>query len=148
MLAEYLDTSTDRMAKIYCYLEKLQEITKTLPKLEQVAKGYGTFKEYQCEKGFSVAVNIFWSPELAICKNWLSKTTIFPEHIHEEFEFVTVIVGRGILTIDGRSVEYTPMASFTLDPGTPHKWEALEDTVFLCISIPASPGFPDDGTHN
>jgi quercetin dioxygenase-like cupin family protein len=61
----------------------------------------------------------------------LSAGTHLPEHTAPRNVSVTVIEGRGILTLDGREVALEPGVFVYMPAHTPHSLQALENLAFL-----------------
>lgn len=77
----------------------------------------------------------------------LTRTTILPaagkvfQHYKNHLEACYCIQGRAILTdSDGREYGISPGVTYVLDANDPHWFEALEETVLVCVFNPPLKG--------
>jgi quercetin dioxygenase-like cupin family protein len=66
----------------------------------------------------------------------LKKGCIVPEHHHSNEQLTYIEQGRLKFTIEGREITLGPGEVLCIPPNTPHKAEALEDTVDIDIFNP------------
>lgn len=131
-----LPTDTD-------YLERLESLLEHPPVLEDlVASMAERFVEYTVERGFAVGHGVLHDNDCAILKLFISAGTVFPVHIHNEYEYIIIVDGEGDYTIDGDTKPFKPLDCVVLKPGQLHTWYYRTNTRQICITIPASKGFP------
>ena len=126
------------------HLEKLRELTQEVKKLDSfVLEVDQDVIEYDLEVGSSIGYGLFHIDDVAVQRNDMTKGTIFPEHKHEESEFMVVYRGKARYEFDGKEKIVTPGKFIYFIPNQPHACEALEDTSMIAITIPADKGYPN-----
>jgi len=138
--------------------EHIKKLEEMIPKLDNLVVVNSPTVEYDVEKGTAFGINLFNIPEIAVQRVFMSKGTVFPEHKHDECEYVLVYKGSVKLHIEedkphicvsGKSVsDKTAILGvadgFYVAPGVAHAGEALEDTWMMSIAIPSGKGYPDE----
>lgn len=123
-------------------LDKLMEMTPRLPRFpEPVRQGDG-FKEHRMTCGHSFSWALVDQPEIS-CARWFNSAgTEFPEHSHQQVEFLIPYVGQIFLSIAGvDSVLHTGQVQ-RIEPGVLHSSKFLEDTWYLAVTVPANDDWP------
>jgi quercetin dioxygenase-like cupin family protein len=79
----------------------------------------------------------------ACAKFYNSCGTNFPEHVHEQREWIIIIEGSMLLTVDGGEEKRLLVGmSDVIEPGTPHSAKFLEDCWYYAITVPREPNWP------
>ena len=128
-------------------LDLLRELTENLPVEgpafpREIASAPG-FKEHKMSCGTSFSWDLLTRDEVS-CAHWFNSSgTIFPEHVHEQREWLIVFIGSMILQLDGEESErLLPGQYRVIEPGLKHKAKFLEDCHYLSITIPKSSDWP------
>ena len=132
-----------------CYIEDLRKLTEDLPpipKLEDFKKALednGPCVEYEVEGGEAIACSLFSDSRISVAKTQVLAGTKFPEHNHDEKEFI--ILYSGTITVVSESEEkvYNVGDVLIFEPQVAHTVTVIEDTEFIAITVPYSKDFPD-----
>jgi len=128
-------------------LEKLRKMTNNLPNLLALTTLQGITSshavEHRVEGGTSLGFGLWWQPELAIQRIFMSAGARYPKHQHAESEWILVVSGRLLLHVDNGDKELAPQGMRYFLPHEAHGATALEDCWQLCITMPASDGYPN-----
>ena len=127
-------------------LDKLEILTKSLPKFpikinESCVDG-ANMEQYKMECGTSLAWNLINQPEISAARWFNSAGSVFPEHVHEEKEWLIVYSGEMFLKVDGEERALKPSDFAYIEPFVKHGSRFDQDTWFLAITIPASEAWP------
>ena len=122
----------------------IPEIEAIIPKLSDLVNSNSPDIKYDVGDGTAIGFNLYNNGEIAVQRTFLSKGTIFPEHIHSDsVEIIIIYKGKGRCNINGVSKEFGVGEYCFVDTGLPHSWEILEDTWLIGITIPATEGYPN-----
>jgi quercetin dioxygenase-like cupin family protein len=129
-------------------IERLRELTEKLPEvvpLEAVVQlEDGRYVEYDVLRGFCSSYGLYNNEQVAVARSVATGGTLFPKHDHGEHEFVIVVQGSGRITIgENEVIEFEGPFSYTFLPGVSHEFEFDTMTKMICVTVPASKGFPD-----
>ncbi len=132
-------------------LAKLKELTDNLPpspQLGDLVKLWGgqigqPHQEIKIEDGDYQSFALFNSPEISVARSFVSKGVEFPEHIHNEREYVLIYSG-SVMVRQGSEKERLLEAGEVMifEPSTLHYTRTLEDTWFISMTIPFSKDYP------
>ena len=124
-------------------LTKLKLMTEGMaPSLDAFACTKTDVIEYDMERGTAIAFGLWKQTEVAVARVFFSAGALFPEHSHNEKEFLICFEGHLRLTVDGKIIDLTPQDELTICPGQAHSAEAVVDTRVIAITVPAAEGFP------
>lgn len=102
------------------------------------------YTEYKMKEGECFAWFIHRSGnDIAIHRWFNSKGTHFPEHTHQEKEWVIVYKGSMELTVNGINRTLKAGDSYYAEPYTIHSAYFNEDCRYITITIPSSKEFPN-----
>ena len=124
------------------YIPYLSELTARLSK---VPKGTPVY-ELVLGDGESPPMTgraLFKNNEIAIMEVSFPNGSVFPEHRHNEMEWLICFHGKIDFSANGETVIMEPGTCLYMPPGQAHKSVALEDSKTIVITIPAGPEFPD-----
>ena len=125
-------------------LTKLKLMTEGMaPSLGAFAGGQPDVIEYEMEKGTAIAFGLWKQKDVAVSRTFFSGDSIFPEHSHNEKEFIIVYEGQMNVTVEGKIITLTPGDLVTICPGQAHSAEAVVDTRIIAVTVPAAEGFPE-----
>ena len=77
-----------------------------------------------------------WGQQLMLARVLLKKGCIVPEHSHQNEQLTYIVEGALKFWIDGREITVRSGETLCIPSNTPHKAEALEDTVDLDVFTP------------
>jgi len=125
-------------------IEKLRDLTSKLMSLQDLVRnGNGvTYKEYAVQNGTSFGFGLYDTPEVAVQRVFMSKDSIFPEHIHAEREWGIVYKGKIIMEYEGTEQTLGVGDCMFFEADAPHRGRVLEDTWVIFITVPAGEGYP------
>lgn len=126
------------------HLEKLREITTSLSLFPPAIIERPGYREFEVKNGKCFAWHVFSQKEIAVCRSFLSKDTVFPKHAHSEKEIVVVYEGRITIYTEVDCFEIGQYEHFVIPANTPHAVHANENSMILAITVPAAKEFPDD----
>jgi quercetin dioxygenase-like cupin family protein len=98
--------------------------------------------EYRMDSGTCVGVGLMWDKRVSIQRAFLPKGSCFPEHTHNEVEWLIVYDGSLITIIDGVETTNGVGQGIMIPIGSTHSCKANEDTWVIGITIPSSEGYP------
>ena len=126
------------------YIEKLEALQQVMPSFEDLVLALnGNFVEYNVAPGFAVGHGCLNNLDCAVQELFVSEGSVFPQHNHDEWEYLIVISGEGEVEIDGTKQPFHARDCLVIKPGQVHTWWYRTATKQICITIPASRGFPD-----
>lgn len=127
------------------YIEKLEALQESMPDFEDLVSAmHGSFVQYELEKGFAVGYGLLHEPDCAVQKFFATGNSVFPKHIHDEYEYFIVIEGEGDLIVDGERRSFKAKDCIVIQPGQAHTWQYTDPVKMIAITVPASRGFPHD----
>jgi len=133
------------------YLQKLRELTDTLPSFPSLVKMESNNRiDYNVDNGVSFAFGLLSQTEVAVANVFISSGAVFPKHSHKENEFLIVYEGGLVVEIcdaggeDYRSIIVETGGSVYFDNNERHIVTALEDTWLIAITVPAAEGYPHE----
>lgn len=126
------------------HLTKLREITDTLSLFPPAVIERPGYKEFKVKNGKCFAWHLYSQEQIAVCRVFLSKDTVFPKHFHPEKEVLIVYEGKIIIYTEDNCYEVGQYETYIIEPGIPHAVHAEENSMVLAITIPASKEFPRD----
>jgi len=131
-------------------LDHLKKITEDLPAVPRladfvVAKSNSSI-EFDVGIGTCISYNLYSQNKVSVARTFVSSGGVLPKHKHLEKEILVVYSGRAIFYLDkeGKKTILNEGDSVEINPETPHRIRALEDTWFIAISVPQSKDFPSD----
>jgi len=128
-------------------LRRLKELTPDLPSFPIEANN-GQIDGCKIHKmicGTSISWNLLSQSEISCAKWYNSNGTEFPEHVHEQREWVVIYKGSMLMTVEGQEeIRLLPGMSMTINPNTKHSARFLEDCWYLAITVPKSEDFPHE----
>ena len=132
------------------YLPKIKVLTNKLDFGNIVKESTNKHTiEFKLEKGYAYSKGLLKNQNIAIADTFLEKNSIFPEHIHLEWEMLIVYTGEINIFINKKLVKnLKPSNFYYIQPNIPHSVEAVETSKVVSITIPASEDFPEGGVFN
>jgi quercetin dioxygenase-like cupin family protein len=125
-------------------LTKLKLMTEGMaPSLNAFACTTSDVIEYEMEKGAAISFGLWKQESIAVARTFFSGGSIFPEHSHNEKEFIVVYEGQMDITIEEKTTALTAGDMIVVCPGQAHGAVAVGDTRIIAITIPAAEGFPE-----
>lgn len=125
----------------------LEELTSELPHVTPMrheGAQTGGWQEYRMIKGRSKARNLLSIPgKISVAQWWNSEDSDFPEHAHEEKEFVLVFEGEMHLFVEGKKYVLLPGNSRYIGPGMRHNAHFPVGTNYIACTVPDSEDWPD-----
>lgn len=124
-------------------LKRLRELTELLPPPTvgtEFREGSG-FVEYHID-GTCFGFALFYRPEVAVQRSFISAGSRFLDHVHETHEFLLVYQGQIVVYIEDEEYEVGIAGVMHIEPDTPHSVVATEDTWLIGITVPAEEGYP------
>jgi quercetin dioxygenase-like cupin family protein len=130
--------SFEELKKLTCDLPAIPKLTDYMKEKQE------GFIEYDVENGTSLSHSLLSQKEISVAKTFISSGGKFPEHNHDEREFILIFVGSIVVYTDEiRSILKTGDCMI-FEPTIPHRVTALEDTWFIAMTIPYSKDFPNE----
>jgi quercetin dioxygenase-like cupin family protein len=123
-------------------MERLKELTPTLPPFPETQYADFRYKEYKMDVGICKGWYIFESDGIAVHRWFNSAGTEFPAHTHEEKEWIIVYSGRLIIKKENEDVEVQAGESTYIAPDEVHGAYVPEDTEYITVTIPPVREFP------
>jgi len=131
-------------------LDKLKALTNELPgvpKLDDLVSNRDLANHsiiYDVEEGTSFGFGLLNRPEVAVQELFVSKGTLFPDHIHElEQEWGIIYKGKMLVFVDGKDIVVGPGECIHFERGVVHGSKAIEDCWMIAIAIPKITGYPE-----
>lgn len=126
------------------FLERVEALTRLAPSLDNfVGDRDDRVIEYRIENGFAIGVGQVNDLDCAIQKVFLSGCgSVFPEHTHDEHEYIIIITGEGSVTVSGEERRFKPFDCIIIPPKAEHSFVFKTNTIMIAITVPASKGFP------
>ena len=125
-------------------LEKLKLLTeKPSPTLDEHAVRIGRIIDYKMVKGMAVSWGLYNEDGISVARTKFAADSEFPEHSHDEKEFISVYEGELHLFVDGKEHILGVGDCFVINPGQTHYAINKPLTKIVVHSIPASVGFPE-----
>jgi L-ectoine synthase len=114
-------------------------------KVIKVNSLYQTEREVDCPKGGFKSLRVLLEQD---GMGYTVTKTIIPKgepqfwHYKNHYETCFCIAGRGVLTNLANNTQYTiePDSVYVLDRNDPHTFQAIEDTVLICVFNPPLKG--------
>ena len=125
-------------------LEKLKlMVEKPSPTLDEHAKREGQVVDYEMTKGMAVSWGLYNEDGVSVARTKFAPDSEFPEHSHNEKEFISVYEGELWLIVDGTKHTLCVGDSFVICPGQTHWSKNKVLTKIIIHTIPATMGFPE-----
>lgn len=130
-------------------IQKLKELTETLPKLplleELVERHSKEYAEFSVDEGGPIiSLNCYKSSSVAIVRVFAEQHTKMKFHTQAEYEYILVYQGQIQVTFESGEVFKLKKSDFlSIPPNMGHRAEWLENSWFIAITIPAAEGYPD-----
>ena len=123
-------------------LQELRELTSQLSFPPTIEQHYGVaIHEMSC--GTSIAFSLLQQEEVSVAKWFNSSGTHFPEHTHEQREWIIVFIGSMFTKVgDEPEKRILPGQSLIIEPNTVHSARFLEDCWYLAITVPKTEDWP------
>lgn len=133
----------EKMNDSISYIEKLEMLQETMPSFESIVSSmHGSFVQYEMDQGFAIGHGVLHDHDCAVQKYFATANSVFPEHIHDEWEYFIVIRGEGTIVIDGKESTFKAKDCIVIEPGQTHLWRYDTPVEMIAVTIPASRGFP------
>ncbi len=126
-------------------LEELKKLTSDLPAIPKLAdfmKIQEDHVEYDVGEGTAISYSLLSQPEVSVAKTFVSSGGKFPEHKHDEREFILIFAGSAVVYINNVRTIMKSGECIIFEPNIPHRATALEDMWFIAITIPYSKDYP------
>lgn len=137
--------------------EHLKNLEELIPLLSDLTISNSPDTEYDVgDIGTCFGFYIYQNDKIAVQRAFMSKGTMFPNHTHDEKEYVVVYMGKiKVLTknkrhlsgAESKKLDYPILGvgdGIFFKQGEPHSVEALEDSWLICMTIPPGKGYPSD----
>lgn len=125
-------------------LDRLRELTETLPTFPGEVLRQNHCKEYEMEKGICLGWYLYVrNNEIGVHRWYSPKGTIFPKHAHGEDEWIFVYRGHLNLKLVSGDIRLINREFYYIPPDTAHGATFPEDTYYLTITIPPAKEFPN-----
>jgi quercetin dioxygenase-like cupin family protein len=125
-------------------LEKLKlMVDKPSPTLDEHAKQAGQVVDYKMTHGMAVSWGLYNEDGVSVARTKFAANSEFPEHSHEEKEFISVYEGELTVFIEGTPQVLSAGDSMVICPGQSHYATNEVLTKIICLTIPATVGFPE-----
>ena len=126
-------------------IRRLEELVPKLRVLNDfVASENLNCIEYETADGTCVGHGLYKSPEVSVQRAFMSAGTVFPTHIHDATEVLTLYKGKARVECDGMPDRVIgPGESCYFPKGSGHTVEALEDTWMIAVAVPMIEGYPN-----
>jgi quercetin dioxygenase-like cupin family protein len=123
-------------------------MVKNLPDLSQLVTHQTERHIEYSVLGTAIGFSLWYQSDVAVQRLFLLKETVFPEHNHQEHEYVILVSGS--IKRTGKGTIIGPHINGVLNsggciyyaPGTPHSSEILENSWVISVTIPASEAYP------
>lgn len=125
--------------------DALRSLTNSLPTFDEIIRSQSpAFTEIKMEKGVGFGWCLMDIPEINVSRWFSSNGSIFPQHSHEEREWLVCYQGK-MQVIFSDSVKTLRAGSYVhVKPGAIHSMEFVEDTWYIAVIIPSDLSFPHD----
>jgi quercetin dioxygenase-like cupin family protein len=130
-------------------IQKLKELTETLPKLpllEELVEWQGKgYTELSVDAGGPViSLNCYKTSSIAIVRVFAEQRTKIKFHTHAGYEYIIVYQGQIQITFETDEVFKLKKNDFlSIPPNMGHQTEWIENSWFVAIIIPAAEGHPN-----
>jgi quercetin dioxygenase-like cupin family protein len=125
-------------------LEKLKlMVEKTSPTLDEHAMRVGQVVDYKMVKGMAISWGLYNEDGVSVARTKFAPDSEFPEHSHDEKEFMSVYQGELNLFIDGKEHVLGVGDSIVICPGQTHYATNKVSTKIIVHTVPATVGFPE-----
>ena len=125
-------------------LEKLKlMVDKPAPTLDEHAKQAGQVVDYKTTKGMIISWGLYNEDGVSVARTKFAANSEFPVHSHEEKEFISVYAGELTMYIEGKVNVLGVGDSLVICPGQSHYATNKDLTKIICMTIPATVGFPE-----
>ncbi len=94
------------------------------------------------DKGTSLMFGLLNEPSISCAKQFVSKGSIFPQHTHNQKEFLIVYEGEMLLEMEGNQYVLGIGGCIYINPGVEHGATFSSDCWFIAITIPQTEGWP------
>ncbi len=125
-------------------LEKLKlMVDKPSPTLNEHTHKMGRVIDYKMKKGMAVSWGLYNEDGVSVARTKFAANSEFPEHSHDEKEFLSVYEGELHLFVEGKEHVLGVGDSYVICPGQSHYATNDVLTKFIVHTIPATVGFPE-----
>jgi quercetin dioxygenase-like cupin family protein len=126
------------------YFDEIDAIKKTIDfsSISCTCGVDGTKSKIKTKKGCSVLHGLLKKHGVSVADGCAEKGTVYPEHIHMEFEFILLYKGCMWFTINGIKKKVKPKEFVSIPKNIPHSAEFIENSCFIVITVPESDSFP------
>ena len=125
-------------------LEKLKlMVEKPSPTLDKHAMRVGNVIDYKMVRGMGVSWGLYNEDGVSVARTKFGENSEFPEHSHDEKEFLSVYEGELHLFVDGKEHVLGIGDCLVICPGQSHYATNKVLTKFIVHTIPATVGFPE-----
>jgi quercetin dioxygenase-like cupin family protein len=134
----------DLMGKADKALAGLRQKVRDLPHMPPVINDDQGTREFKVGDGKALAWALWTEPKVSVAR-WFSKAnTQFPDHAHQEREWLIVYSGEiRVRKEDGSEEIVREGECIFLPDGVVHGGYSLVDAYFIGVTIPKSPYYPE-----
>lgn len=125
-------------------LIKLKTVGAALDYEGYSSKNNDNLLEVRAGAGQAFLMGLYKGSEMAVCRNFASAGSKWPEHYHNEWEMLIVYEGKMNLTIGGDSHILKRKDSYYIREGVAHGASFPTDCWFLSVTIPGAEAFPNE----
>ena len=127
-------------------IKALRNLTEKLPAFplqDMTAEVCNGYKEHIMDEGRSKAWDLWTVEGKVSCAKWFStKGTKFPEHTHQQKEWVIVVEGKISIQKGSENFVLEAGSFIFIEPDTKHHSTFIEDTWYLAVTIPDNSDWP------
>ena len=102
----------------------------------------GHMKQYEVEGGTSFSWSLLDLPSVSVAKWFASTGASFPEHAHDQIEWIIVYQGSLVFVAGEKETLLTPGKFIHIAENVPHTKKFTEDCFFLAITVPRCTDWP------
>lgn len=125
-------------------IKKLREITPLMDFSNLISVNTTPFVKLNMIEGESFMIGLHKEKDVAVAREFAAAGTKFPEHFHEELEYIIVYKGKVEISLNGDKSILNKGDFIRFVEGRSHSAYFIEDTWFLAITIPASKDWPGE----
>ncbi len=127
--------------------EGIKQLRKDIETMDfsQISNSFGRMLELNVAPGIGHAVGLMKESNIAVAKTKLSPGSVFPKHVHDEWEMFLVYSGEMDIHLESKIIKLKPKQAYYLLPKTPHAVSTETGVELLSITIPGSVDWPEGG---
>jgi len=124
-------------------IQVVEKLRRSMPSFPPVVGQLPGFKEHLMDCGTCFSWSLFNRDEVS-CARWFNSSgTVFPQHSHDQKEYIIVYRGSMILEVSGEKKTLQFGDSAMIAPGHLHSVQCDEDCEYIAIVIPKSKDWPE-----